>query len=49
MPPSSPIDINDDTKASSALFELNSNQFTHSADNKASSNSTASSLNTSTS
>ena len=49
MPPSSPIDIDDDTEASSALSELDSDQFTHSADNEASSDSTASSLNASTS
>ena len=49
MPPLSPIDIDDDTEASSALSELDSDQFTYSADNKASSDSTASSLNVSTS
>ena len=49
MPPSSPIDIDDDTEASSTLSELDSDQFTHSADNEASSDSAASSLNASTS
>ena len=49
MPPSSPINIDDDTEASSALSELDSNQFTHSTNNEASSDSTVSSLNASTS
>ena len=49
MPSSSPIDIDDDTEASSTLSELDFDQFTHSADNEVSSDSAASSLNASTS
>ena len=45
MPPSSTDVTDDDNKTSFALSELNSDQFTISADNNASSNSTVSLLN----
>ena len=48
MPPSSTDVTNDDNETSSALSKLDSDQFTISADNDASSDSTASSLNLST-
>ena len=48
MPPSSTDVTDDDNETSSALSELDSDQFTVSADNDASSDSTASSLNPST-
>ena len=43
MSTSPPISIDDDTKASSALFELDSDQFTYFADDEASSDFAASS------